>query len=118
LVALGTLAGAAAWWWRRSTQVPEPVLQDEPQWPPLTPDTAPAQAPARKKVNGTAPPVAAVAAWVSPANGTCPAGYPVKAARSGVYHLPGGTFYERTTADRCYATAAAAEADGYRASKR
>jgi hypothetical protein len=89
-------------------------MADEPQWPPLTPDPAPV----RKKVNGTAAPAAAVAGWVSPPNGTCPAGYPVKAARSGVYHLPGGMFYERTTADRCYATAAAAEADGYRASKR
>ncbi len=106
------------WWWRRSSRIPEPVTQDEPQWPPFTPSPAPAAA--QKPANGTtrADAAEAVAAWVVPVQGDCPEGYPVKAARSGVYHLPGGSFYERTNADRCYATAAAAEADGYRASKR
>jgi hypothetical protein len=36
---------------------------------------------------------------------------------SGIFHEPGGRFYDRTRADRCYPTAAAAEADGYRRSK-
>jgi hypothetical protein len=75
---------------------------------------------ARKPVNGTerAEAAAVTEAWVAPVAGACPAGYPVKATRSGVFHVPGGTFYERTTPERCYATPAAAETDGYRASKR
>ena len=32
--------------------------------------------------------------------------------------MPGGANYARTQADRCYLSAAAAEADGLRASKR
>ncbi len=57
--------------------------------------------------------------WVEPlADGTCPATHPIKANdNSGIYHVPGGRFYERTNAERCYATAEAAAADGYRAAK-
>jgi cytoskeletal protein RodZ len=60
------------------------------------------------------------AAWVTPdEDGACPASHPVKVkVSSGIYHVPGGTAYARTTADRCYVDAAAAEADGYRPSKR
>ena len=58
--------------------------------------------------------------WIEAADdGTCPAQYPVKAKlASGIYHLPGGANYARTQADRCYRSAAAAEAAGLRASKR
>jgi hypothetical protein len=113
LVLLLVLAAAAVgvWWWRRGARQPDPALAAAPEWPPLA-----AAAPTPAPVNGSA--VASAAAWIEPSNGTCPDGYPVKAARSGVYHVPGGSFYDRTTPDRCYATAAAAEADGYRASKR
>ena len=53
-----------------------------------------------------------------PVDGACPASHPIKAnANSGIYHQPGGRFYDRTQAERCYADAAAAEADGYRAAK-
>jgi hypothetical protein len=54
---------------------------------------------------------------VEPADGACPEGYPVKANRTGIYHLPGGRFYDRTTPARCYTTPEAAERDGYRRSK-
>ena len=58
-------------------------------------------------------------AWVAPDDGSCPVTYPIKAnANSGIYHEPGGQFYDRTHAERCYVDAAAAEADGYRAAKR
>lgn len=58
-------------------------------------------------------------AWANPADGACPDGYPVKAKlSSGIFHVPGGLSYERTTPDRCYPDAAAAEADGLRQSKR
>lgn len=56
--------------------------------------------------------------WVAPADGNCPAGYPVKANdNSGIYHRQGGRFYDRTIPERCYATPEDAEADGYRAAK-
>jgi micrococcal nuclease len=57
--------------------------------------------------------------WVLPKDGACPDGYPVKAkVTSRIYHVPGGTSYARTSPDRCYATPADAEADGFRAAKR
>jgi len=57
--------------------------------------------------------------WVDPVDGTCPDGYPIKAkVKSGIFHQPGGTAYERTNPDRCYPDVAAAEADGLRAAKR
>jgi hypothetical protein len=58
-------------------------------------------------------------AWVAPLeDGACPASHPIKVnAGSGIFHLPGGRFYERTEAARCYADQATAAADGYRRSK-
>jgi hypothetical protein len=83
----------------------------EPEWPPMA---AP-----RAVVAG--PPAAATAptrVWVAPADGTCPEGYPVKANdASRIYHVPGGRSYDRTKPQRCYATSADAERDGYRAAK-
>lgn len=60
------------------------------------------------------------AAWVAPdENGAAPASHPVKVkVSSGIYHVPGGIAYDRTAADRFYVDAAAAEADGFRPSKR
>jgi hypothetical protein len=59
------------------------------------------------------------ALWVLPKDGACPDGYPVKAkVASRIYHVPGGTSYARTTPDRCYATPADAESDGFRPAKR
>jgi hypothetical protein len=59
------------------------------------------------------------APWVLPKDGACPEGYPVKAkVASGIYHVPGGLSYARTTPDRCYASAADAEVDGFRPAKR
>jgi hypothetical protein len=56
--------------------------------------------------------------WIAAVDGTCPTTHPVKAGRgSRIYHLPGGRHYDRTRAERCYADAAEAEADGYRAAK-
>lgn len=56
--------------------------------------------------------------WVAPVDGVPPAGYPLKANESShIFHAPGGRFYDRTRADRCYADPADAIADGYRAAK-
>ena len=58
------------------------------------------------------------ATWVAPVDGKCPDGYPIKANdNSGIFHVPGGRFYERTVPERCYADAHDAEADGYRRAK-
>ncbi len=58
-------------------------------------------------------------AWAEPLDdGGCPPSHPIKANNnSGIYHVPGGRSYERTVAERCYSTAEAAEADGYRPAK-
>lgn len=59
------------------------------------------------------------AGWLEPVDGACPVSHPVKVkTSSGIFHVPGGANYERTSPDRCYTDAAAAEADGYRAAKR
>jgi hypothetical protein len=58
-------------------------------------------------------------AWVEADGGVCPASHPVKGKlKSGIYHLPGGQSYDRTTPDRCYVDERAAQADGLRAAKR
>ena len=57
--------------------------------------------------------------WVEPLEGgACPGSHPIKANdHSGIYHVPGGRFYDRTVAVRCYADAESATADGYRPAK-
>jgi hypothetical protein len=57
--------------------------------------------------------------WIDAAQtGACPAHHPVKAKlTSGIFHVPGGSNYTRTVADRCYLSPEAAEDDGLRASK-
>ena len=109
---LGALSGAGFGayrvWQRRQTAPMEP-----PEWPLFAkePPAGPAAAGA---------PLASETAqsWVAPVNGTCPDGYPVKANdNSGIFHGPGGRFYDRTVAERCYTDADAAVADGYRPAK-
>lgn len=57
--------------------------------------------------------------WVEPVDGACPATHPVKGkSGTGIFHMPGGLFYDRTVPDRCYRSAEAAEADGLRPAKR
>ena len=107
------------------------------QWPPLAPDAPPDPAARTRMAHPPAarPPAPAAAAaaperaaaaepppvaeWVPPVDGRCPDGHPVKAKQaSGIYHLPGMMNYVRTVPDRCYASAAGAEADGFRPAKR
>jgi hypothetical protein len=121
LLALGV--GAALSWWRSQATTPTPAQPPHwPDWPPradatddsgATDNSGATAAAAATASNAAAP------AWL-PANedGSTPAGHPVKAKESsGIFHVPGGRFYDRTKPDRCYTTAAAAEADGYRRSK-
>jgi hypothetical protein len=125
---LGALAAATYGVWRKiSPRTSSPGLNWEPQpfpYPPqprsepstpapeaAEPATKPADKPAAK---------ATPAPWVDPAaGGTCPASHPLKAKlASGIFHVPGGANYERTTPDRCYTSPEAAIADGLRAAKR
>jgi hypothetical protein len=113
LLMIAVAVGATASWWRRRTDTPVPAAA--PEWPALRPvPDVPAAAP-----DSASTPAADAGDWVAPApDGSAPASHPVKAKdSSGIFHVPGGRFYDRTKADRCYATAAAAEADGYRPSK-
>jgi hypothetical protein len=125
--------GAAAYtiWQRRQVEQPSaewsPVdaaplrlVSDEPRRPTTTHTPVSDDPPVDEK------PVASVLAaagpasstWVTPIDGACPSGYPIKGnSNSRIYHVPGGRFYERTVPERCYASATDAEADGYRAAK-
>ena len=125
---LGVVAAAGYAIWRKLSPPPSsaestgsPGLSWEAQpfpYPPQ-PRSQPAAAPAPKSA---AKPGAKPTSepWVDPAaGGTCPASHPVKAKlTSGIFHVPGGANYERTTPDRCYTSPEAATADGLRAAKR
>ena len=131
-------AGYGGWlfWQRRQAA----DLNPAPEWPPLDPPNpmtmasgAAAPAPPSRAPSDSAAsmseglPVenaadatasATAATWAEPVDGQCPDGYPIKANdNSGIFHVPGGRFYERTVPERCYADAHDAEADGYRRAK-
>jgi hypothetical protein len=112
LVAIAAGIGALLSWRRR--QHAAPTATAPPQWPPW-----PAQPDATAQPAGHSAAPVARPTWL-PANddGSTPDSHPIKAKdSSGIFHVPGGRFYDRTKADRCYPTAAAAETDGYRQSK-
>jgi hypothetical protein len=80
---------------------------------------APAEATKVAKAPKTAKKKPLVAPWVDPTEGVCPTSHPVKGKlASKIFHLPGMLNYARTTPDRCYRDAPAAEADGLRPAKR
>jgi hypothetical protein len=101
---------------------PRRDLAGELAAPEPTPElAAPASVEALAADSSDVPPRADEAArrWVEPVEGACPEGFAIKAKmRSGIYHEPGALAYERTKPDRCYASAADAEADGLRPPKR
>jgi hypothetical protein len=106
LFLLAVISGAAFAVWtalQRRTEIA--VTTPAPPTPPPPPPPAPAaEATSSDR-------------WREPVDGGCPDGFPVKVAKSGIYHVPGGRSYDRTTAERCYANADDAEADGYRRAK-
>ncbi len=139
LVVLAGLGGALYSWLRARSQ---PAPSSAPVWPPL--DTAAstrvsstsgaATAGGASESGAPAPggqvnPVVDTAdsrpsgngdaTWVAPNDdGTCPVTHPIKAnENSGIFHVPGGQFYDRTGPERCYSSAEAAAADGYRQAK-
>jgi hypothetical protein len=98
----GCLRGAA------SNQAPVPFPSAAP-----TPQPAPA---------ATTAPTPTGAPRARPQGSDCPATHPIKGNDSSsgelIYHRPGQQAYDRTQPEECFATAAAAEAAGYRAAQR
>lgn len=143
LLLIGAVGGAAYAYWR-DRNVVEPT--GPPEWPPL-PAPTPAAAPTTAATTDTTTAVGATGntpskaaasfvnalvdapearssnrdagGWIDPDDdGSCPLSHPIKANdNSGIFHVPGGRFYERTKAERCYQSAEAALADGYRRAK-
>ena len=114
--------GGAVIAWLRGRSVPQ--LGAPPEWPPLETTAAAdvpaaAGAPAPSAEQPTSAASSDDSAWVdAPGDDAVPEGFPIKVnTKSGVFHVPGGRFYDRTNAQRFYATAEAAVADGYRQSK-
>ena len=106
--------------WSGAEPTPLHLVGDGPERPkttfaPVSDDPSPNDAPL---VTESATAEMPAPTWVAPVDGACPSGYPIKGnSNSRIYHVPGGRFYDRTVPERCYATAADAEADGYRAAK-
>lgn len=108
-----------------STDGPAPTAPDEAATAPAPPTEAVSEPAAESVSEPAAEPTAesdagldGATTWVAPVDGACPPGHPVKVNEtSGIFHVPGGRFYDRTIPDRCYVSAEAAAADGYRASK-
>ena len=113
---------------RQSAQRTPPTGTDpnDARWPPFESEPAGAAelapaapaVPARATATATAVVPVEPLTWVEPVDGACPTSHPVKTnAASGIFHVPGGRFYDRTKPERCYSTPEAAAADGYRPSK-
>jgi hypothetical protein len=114
---IGALIGAAAGIVRALRGSTPPPATGQATWPPLVADIA---RPTRSgPVRFVEAALESDAQWVDPIDGECPASHPVKGnAGSMIFHVPGGMSYERTVPERCYATEADAEADGFRRAKR
>jgi hypothetical protein len=121
LVVLAALIGAVVSWRRGSRTLPE--LTTPPVWPPIESsarieEPAPSSEPTSPEPTSPEPASSEPTWKPADVDGSTPAGYPVKAKdASQIFHEPGGRFYDRTKPDRCYRSAADAEADGYRRSK-
>jgi micrococcal nuclease len=71
--------------------------------------TASATASAGSSGSGSAPPIS---------ENSCPPGFTIKGnGDSGIYHVPGGAYYDATNPEVCFATPADAQAAGFRASQ-
>ena len=122
LIKIGAISGLIVGAIRMLLGRRQPPVTGEASWPTLAERAGTAQAqqsePAADEPAEPAEP-ADSEDWVEPVDGACPATHPVKGKPgSGIFHLPGGLFYDRTVPERCYRSAEAAEADGLRPAKR
>ena len=117
LFILGLIGAAAYALWKKATGAGQAAtFADALRSDLIAPPTSASNASA---VVSAPPAPAAPEAWVEPGDGACPVSHPIKGkVASGIFHVPGGQNYERTRADRCYPSAASAEADGLRQAKR
>ena len=91
---------------------PKPAVTGVASWEPMVAKATPTR---------TSGPVqfTAIDLWVEPVDGACPVSHPLKGNDgSKIFHVPGGSSYDRTVPERCYANAEDAQADGYRQAKR
>jgi hypothetical protein len=122
--ALGITAAAGAGYalWRSYTKRRVATGAGSVDWEaqPFPYPPQPSTVPPPRESAPAAQQMAELAAWVEPPDdGSCPLTHPVKAkVASGIFHVEGGANYARTKADRCYASAEAAETDGLRPAKR
>jgi hypothetical protein len=127
LAVLAAIVAVAAVIGRRALRTANPPATSPPAWPPIDPPMpASGNDPVVEPAEATSPTAPATppadaggAAWRPPLDdGSAPDGHPIKVkVSSGIYHVPGGRFYDRTVPDRCYPSEDAAVADGYRRSK-
>jgi hypothetical protein len=120
---IGAVAGVAIAAARALRGNQPPPATGQAKWLPLADDspTEPRSGPVEFTATSTATAdtTAREQTWTAPVDGSCPATHPIKGnADSGIFHVPGGRSYERTTPERCYANEADAEADGFRRAKR
>jgi hypothetical protein len=136
IVVLSLLGGTADLVRRKLKRADEIKPSDYRPFVPVTPPPAPKPTPTAEVTTSAvtetpvaaelevssaalASPAATGDAWVLPVDDVCPVSHPVKGNdQSKIFHVPGGASYERTVPERCYVSAEAAEADGYRSAKR
>ena len=130
--------GAYALIKRRQTAQQQDTVASEPSWPPFDsavrgfavvsdasvdpgsghPGSGASDTPGSEASSSPVGSTPAEQRWVTPIDGMCPGSHPVKANdNSGIFHVPGGRFYNRTVPERCYANAEDAAVDGYRPAK-
>ena len=118
IAVIAAIVGALASWFRsRSSEETEGEDEEDLPWPPIASSVEEASSQVVEPIDGSA---VEPREWITcDGSGNCPSSHPIKTKdSSGLYHVPGGTLYERTIPDRCYATTEAAESDGYRPSQR
>ena len=91
---------------------PKPAVTGVASWEPMVTKETPTRTSGPVQFTSTD-------LWVEPVDGACPKSHPIKGNNgSKIFHVPGGSSYDRTAPERCYARAEDAEADGYRQAKR
>jgi micrococcal nuclease len=86
-----------------------PPPKAPPPPPALPPPSAPEVPSAPASGGGSYPPIS---------QNSCPNSAPIKGNQSGIYHVPGGQFYDRINPEECFASESNAQAAGYRKSQR
>lgn len=95
---------------------PQPAATAVQPAPAVTPGQP---APATQPGSSGQPAAPTSAGFAPPTGGNCPPTHPIKGNRnSGIYHAPGGSLYEATRPEQCFAQPSDAEAAGYRRSQR